>query len=91
VPGASNADLDVSRSRRWLRLMDHATGTETLYDLQTDPLAKHDLLTDSALDEDARKEVHVESDALAASFAEWVRASLLVAASQPEPVEVAHP
>jgi Sulfatase len=90
-PGLTAADLDASRSRRWLRLADHTAGTEALYDLQSDPAALHDVLSDATLDEDTRRERRAEADALAASFDEWVRASLLVAASQPEVAEVARP
>ncbi|HEX5009172.1 MAG TPA: sulfatase [Planctomycetota bacterium] len=91
VPGATANDLDASRSRAWLRLADHVAGTEALYDLVADPGALHDVLQDKTLDDDARAALRTQAKALAASFAEWVRASLLVSACQPEAVEVARP
>jgi hypothetical protein len=91
VPGATASDLDASRSRRWLRLADHVAGTEALYDLEADPGALHDLLQDRTLDDDAHAALRAQADALAASFDEWVRASLLVSSCQPEVVEVARP
>lgn len=91
LPGATTADLDASRTRRWLRLFDHATGRATLHDLLADPGARQDLLADSSLPEDLRAELALQSEALRASHAEWVRASLLISAPQAEPLAVEHP
>jgi hypothetical protein len=85
------SDLDASRSRRWLRLFDHARGVESLYDLLADPLATRDLLADPGLEDDARQEAQHQADALGTSFADWVRASLLASAAQAEPVQAGRP
>jgi len=85
LPTVTTADLDASRTRRWLRLFDHVTGRESLYDQPADPGSLHDLLSDATLDPERRAAVRLEADALAASHAEWVRSSLLLSAAQAEP------
>lgn len=85
LPGVTAADLDASRTRRWLRLFDHATGRESLFDQPADPASRHDLLSDATLSPESRAAARLEADALAASHAEWVRSSLLLAAAQAEP------
>lgn len=91
LPNVTARDLDASRTRRWLRLFDHARGVESLFDLQADPHATHDLLADPGLTEDERKDARHQADALAASFADWARASLLVSAAQAEPLQTGRP
>jgi len=91
LPAVTTADLDGSRTRRWLRLFDHATGREALFDQLADPASEHDLLADPGLDLEQRAAVRLEADALAASHAEWVRSSLLLSAAQAEPADVQPP
>jgi hypothetical protein len=85
IPGLTTADLDASRTRRWLRLLDHATGREALFDQPADPASRHDLLSDATLGPERRAAARLEADALAASHAEWVRSALLLSAAQAEP------
>lgn len=91
LPGATTADLDAVRSRRWLWLFDHATDTEQLYDLQADAGATHELLADLALPEKARKQAREEADSLKAAFAEWQHRTLLAASPAAEPTDFARP
>jgi arylsulfatase A-like enzyme len=91
LPGATSADLDAVRSRRWLWLFDHAAQEERLFDLQADVGATHELLADLALPEAARKEARAEADSLKAAFAEWQRQALLASAAAAEPVEIVRP
>jgi hypothetical protein len=91
VPGLTQADVDASRSRRWVRIFDHGNGTEQLFDLSTDPGELHDLLSDADLPPATRKEAHLQADSLARSFSDWVRETLLSSWPAAEPVEMKRP
>lgn len=91
LPGVTAADLDASRTRRWLRLFDHASGRAALFDLAADPAAACDLLAEPGLDEERGAEVALQAEALRVSHAEWVRVSLLTSAAQAEPAPLELP
>jgi arylsulfatase A-like enzyme len=85
-PGVTDRSLDASRSRRWLRVLDHRTGEERLHDLQADPQAQVDLL-----ERDLGGEPRFQADSLARAFADWHRACAAASTGVPERVPMEAP